>query len=73
MRLPCVVEAQYANESTDAIAADRYAFVRSNATSELFLRPGHYRLRAWGGDGKTISQRTITVSQPRMDKSSKER
>lgn len=68
-QLPCVVEAQYANESTDAIAADRYAFMRSNATSDLFLRPGHYRLRAWGADGKTLSRQSITVGQPRTGKS----
>ena len=61
MRVPCVVEAQYANESADAVAADRYAFMKSDATSYLYLRPGHYRLRAWSLNGKTLSQQTMTV------------
>lgn len=71
MRVPCVVEAQYADESTDAVAADRYAFMRSDATTYLYLRPGHYRLRAWGLGGKTLSRQTISVNGPRTDKPSK--
>lgn len=62
-RLPCVIEAQYANERNDAIAADRYTFMKSNAISELYLRPGQYRLRAWGINGKTLSEHSITIDR----------
>jgi hypothetical protein len=61
---PCVVDAHYANESDDSIAADRYAFLQGDTVSKLYLRPGRYRLRAWDIRGKTPSERTITV-QPR--------
>ena len=73
MQLPCVVEAQYADESADATAADRYAFMKPDATSDLYLRPGHYRLRAWGISGKTLSQQSITIDGPRTGKSSAKR
>ncbi|QEE24094.1 hypothetical protein CS053_05965 [Rhodanobacter glycinis] len=67
MRLPCVVEATYADEPADAIAADRYAFVRPDTASDLYLRPGHYRLTVKGLGGKTLSQQTITVTGPRTE------
>jgi hypothetical protein len=69
LQLPCVVEAQYANELTDAIAADRYAFMRPGDSSNLYLHPGHYRLRVWSVDGKTLSEQSITVDGPRVGKS----
>lgn len=59
--VPCVMEARYAGESDDAIAADRYTFLDAPASSQLYLRPGTYRLRAWGSDGRTLGERTITV------------
>ena len=52
---PCVVDAHYVDESDDAIAADRYAFMQGDTTSKLYLRPGRYRLRAWDIRGKTLS------------------
>lgn len=58
---PCVVDAHYVDESDDAIAADRYAFMQGDTTSKLYLRPGRYRLRAWDIRGKTLSQQIITV------------
>lgn len=58
---PCVVDAHYANESDDAIAADRYTFMQGDTVSKLYLRPGSYRLRAWDIRGKTLSEQTITV------------
>lgn len=61
-RVPCAVAAHYFNESDDAIAADRYAFMNPQSSTKLYLRPGKYRLRAWGIDGKTLSERTIDVS-----------
>jgi hypothetical protein len=60
--LPCVVEAQYLDEAADAVAADRYAFLKPNSGSKLYLRPGRYRLRAWGDDGKTLSRKIIQVA-----------
>lgn len=66
--IPCVVDAQYANEPDIAIAADRYAFMNANAITYLFLRPGRYRLLARDTDGKTLSQQMITVTVPRTGK-----
>jgi hypothetical protein len=59
---PCVVEAHYGNEPDDAIPADRYTFLHAPAASELFLRPGTYRLHAWDVAGKTLSEATIQVA-----------
>ena len=61
---PCLVEAHYAGEPDDATAADRYAFMKPAQATRLFLRPGHYRLRAWDLDGRTLSEREIDISQP---------
>ncbi|MHA6204222.1 hypothetical protein ACXU4B_07360 [Dyella soli] len=63
-QLPCVVEARYANESDDAIPADRYVFLTENSMNSLYLRPGQYKLRAWDRDGRTVSQRNLTVDKP---------
>ncbi|MGC1548321.1 MAG: hypothetical protein WA777_07295 [Rhodanobacter sp.] len=60
--VPCVVEAHYANEPDDAIPADRYTFLHAHTSSKLFLRPGAYRLRAWGINGKTLSEQPIQVA-----------
>lgn len=62
--LPCVVDAYYRNEPDDAIAADRYAFLGSTETSKLFLRPGSYRLRASGGNGRTLSTSLFDIAPP---------
>lgn len=59
--LPCLVEARYADESADAIAADRYLFLTAPATSRLYLFPGTYRLRAGDARGHTLAERTIDV------------
>lgn len=60
---PCVVEALYAQESDQAVAADRFAFLRSGVQSSLYLFPGKYRLRARDADGKVLSERAIEVSE----------
>ncbi|HEV2679655.1 MAG TPA: hypothetical protein VGV14_04075, partial [Rhodanobacter sp.] len=57
--VPCVVEAHYVDESNDAIAADRYAFMQGDTVSKLYLRPGRYRLRAWDVRGRTLSEQVI--------------
>lgn len=61
---PCVVDAHYADESDQAIAADRYTFMQGDTVSKLYLRPGRYRLRAWDIRGRTLSEQIIQV-QPR--------
>lgn len=73
---PCVVEARYANESDDAVPADRLVFglkdlrlklvdrAFQNAAewrSALYLRPGKYRLSAVGTDNQAITRHNITV------------
>ncbi len=62
-QLPCVIDAHYLREPDDATAADRYAFFEPYSRSKLYLRPGRYRLRAWNAAGKTLSVKTIDVSQ----------
>jgi hypothetical protein len=59
---PCVVDAHYADEDGNAIAADRYAFMQGDTVSKLYLRPGRYRLRAWDIRGRTLSEQVITTS-----------
>lgn len=76
-RYPCLVEARYADESADAIPADRMVLdqasltisshVRVNSneqgtpTGDLYLRPGKYRLRYSSEDGSRIYQQNIVV------------
>jgi hypothetical protein len=73
---PCLVEARYAAEGADAMAADRLAldppaqFERDDtglrptgglAASELYLRPGRYRLVATDTDGRVLVRQNVTV------------
>jgi hypothetical protein len=60
---PCVVEAFYAQESDQAVAADRFAFMRSGVRSALYLFPGEYRLRARDADGKVLGERAIHMGE----------
>jgi len=60
---PCVVEAIYAKESDQAVAADRFAFLRSGVRSALYLFPDEYRLRVRDADGKVLSERAVTISK----------
>lgn len=74
---PCLVEVRYANEGDDAIPADRLAFdppprygqadsglrpFGGASASELYLRPGSYRLLATDAQGHPLSRRTFAVS-----------
>ena len=74
--LPCLVEARYANEGDDAIPADRARLAASDdaglsqrlsvvvtheAQSELYLRPGNYRLNATDARGHVIFSREVSV------------
>lgn len=76
-KFPCLIEARYAGESDDAVAADRAMInvVAENAPmterilsghgeaqSVLFLRPGKYRLTATDRQDHTLTARDITVA-----------
>ncbi|WP_266181204.1 hypothetical protein [Dyella humicola] len=63
-QLPCVVEARYANESDDAVPADRYVFLTENSMNTLYLKPGQYQLHAWDREGRTTGKRNLTVDKP---------
>ncbi|WP_144240801.1 hypothetical protein [Dyella japonica] len=63
-QLPCVVEARYANESDDAIPADRYVFLTDNSMNSLYLWPGEYKITAHDRDDRKVSERHITVNKP---------
>ncbi|MGA9343063.1 MAG: hypothetical protein WBV61_12130 [Rhodanobacteraceae bacterium] len=63
---PCLIEARYANEGDDAIPADRVVLDRIDkisveSSSDLYLRPGHYRLTATDIDDKVFTRRNIDV------------
>ena len=75
-QLPCLVEARYANEHDDAVAADRAVLnlVDDNAPlaqrlvisriqeqSRLFLRPGKYRLVATDRNARVLAANEIVV------------
>lgn len=63
-QIPCVVEARYANESDDAVPADRYVFLTDGSINSLYLRPGEYRIVAKDRDGHSLSERNLTVDGP---------
>lgn len=63
-QLPCVVDAYYSNEPDASVPADRYTFIRSRSHNELYLYPGHYRLRTWNASGTTLSEQEIDVPAP---------
>ena len=80
---PCLVQARYADESADAIPADRlvldpvplntvlYEHINNGHTapsSELYLRPGKYKLTFVAEDAGLLYQQDITVGeQPTAD------
>ncbi len=59
-RLPCLIEARYAIEGDDAVAADRVAFEHADR-SRLYLFPGRYRLSSSDRAGKIIIARDIVI------------
>jgi len=58
---PCLVEAHYADEPGDAVAADRYVFLENGPGNTLWLRPGRYRLRSLDIAGKVLVERPAQV------------
>jgi len=72
---PCMVEARYADEGEDAIPADRLSFqnidiLGAEAVSELYLRPGNYRLVATDIDNRVLSRQTLNVAADTPEKKS---
>ncbi len=76
-RFPCLVEARYANEGDDAVAADRALLniiqpgtdmadrVQTDpgtVKSRLFLRPGKYRINALDRSNRIITSREVTIA-----------
>lgn len=76
-RFPCLIEARYANEGEDAVAADRALLnimqpgtdiadrVQTDpgtVKSRLFLRPGKYRINAVDRSNRIITSREVTVA-----------
>ncbi|WP_430388565.1 hypothetical protein [Dyella sp. 20L07] len=63
-KLPCVVEARFAEESDDATPVDRYVFLADNNINTLYLWPGQYKITTWDRDGRKLLQRNLTVDKP---------
>src|SRR5262249_52896296 len=74
-QFPCLVEARYANEPEDAVAADRTLLTvpESNSLerqatfhevppSRLFLRPGKYRVTATDRNNHTLSATDVVIA-----------
>jgi len=75
-QFPCLVEARYADEGSDAVAADRallsvpqesssierQATIREVPPSRLFLRPGKYHLTTTDRGNRVLSAADIVVS-----------
>jgi hypothetical protein len=63
-KFPCLVEARYAGESEDAVAADRYLFLQQGAKNMLYLHPGAYRLRTVDANNNTLNEQAIQAVKP---------
>lgn len=75
--MPCLIEARYAGDGDDAIPADRIVIglqdssltgserkfrTVSQLRTDLYLRPGRYRVRASGADNQIVNTQNITVA-----------
>jgi hypothetical protein len=61
-KFPCLIEARYAEESDDAVTADRYLFLQKDARNVLYLRPGEYRLRTVDANNDTLNEHVIQAA-----------
>lgn len=76
-QFPCLIEARYADEGEDAVAADRTVLnvidpnspmsqrLLSNhgsAQSRLYLYPGSYRLNMINNSGRVVSSQSVTIA-----------
>ncbi|MFZ0870499.1 MAG: hypothetical protein WAM90_07200, partial [Rhodanobacter sp.] len=79
---PCLVQARYADEDADSIPADRLVLDptplntvlhdhinngHTAPTSELYLRPGKYKLTFTGEDAGMLYQQEITIGDQPAD------
>lgn len=60
-KVPCLIEARYANETDNATAADRVAFMVPDSVNSLYLGPGDYHLTAVDTDGRLLSERKLHI------------
>ena len=60
---PCLIQARYAAEGEDAVAADRVV-LESDAIRRLALFPGNYRVSSFDREGKIIAARDVSVLAP---------
>ncbi len=76
-QFPCLIEARYANEDDDAVAADRTVLNiidpnapmserllanHVSAQSRLYLYPGNYKLTAINGSGRMVNSQSISIA-----------
>jgi hypothetical protein len=64
---PCLIEARYADEGEDAVPADRLVIdridpIRVESGSELYLRPGRYRLTVTNTANQVVKRSNIRVT-----------
>jgi hypothetical protein len=57
----CVIDARPTSEPDDATPADRCTLLGAHEQAALYLRPGKYRVRAWGVSGRTLGERRIAI------------
>ena len=75
-QFPCLIEAHYANEGDDAVAADRTVLNvidpnsplnervvtnQGSTVGRLYLYPGTYRVNATDRNGRVITSRTVEI------------
>lgn len=75
--MPCLIEARYAGDGDDAVPADRIVIGLQDSSltgserkfrtvnqlrTDLYLRPGRYRVRASGADSQVVNTQNITVA-----------
>jgi hypothetical protein len=58
---PYLIEARYANESAEAVPADRELIDEGVAASALYLKPGDYRVRAVDAANTVLMQQSLHV------------
>lgn len=60
-KVPCLIEARYAEETDNATPADRVALMVPDSVSSLYLGPGDYHLTAIDVDGRLLSERKLHI------------
>jgi hypothetical protein len=60
-RFPCLIEARYAAEGADAVAADRVV-LEADTVTRLLVYPGMYRVSSFDREGKLIVARDMGIA-----------